>query len=85
MRSRSEERGLPLGPGGEACRVFQLLTPTLIGKIVFRNLELPTLAHQIVIARGKWPTGLAVELVNFFMVTWQHDAEQHRRDQSQTE
>ncbi|MDF2143255.1 MULTISPECIES: hypothetical protein [Rhodobacterales] len=54
-------------------------------KLFFRNLELPTLAHQIVIARGKWPTGLAVELVNFFMVTWQHDAEQHRRDQSQTE
>jgi|TARA_R110000824_G_scaffold230300_1_gene417946 hypothetical protein len=39
----------------------------------------------MVIARENWPTGLAVELVNLFMVTWQHDAEQHRRDQYQTE
>tara|TARA_R100001530_G_C4308173_1_gene152279 strand:+ start:394 stop:510 length:117 start_codon:yes stop_codon:yes gene_type:complete len=35
-------------------------------------------------AHGNWLMGLAVELVNFFMVTWQQDAEQHRRDQSQT-
>jgi hypothetical protein len=38
-----------------------------------------------VTAREKWLTGLAVELVNLFMVTWQHDAEQHLCDQSQTE